>query len=277
MKIRQANLADLKIVKDIVHRTIQGIYPRYYPAGAVDFFLAHHSDENISADIEAQRVFILAVGDAAVGTVTVKESDICRFFVLPAYQGNGYGGALFDFSERQIAAKYEKIRVDASLPAKAIYLKRGYKETEALSILTKNGDYLFYDVMEKCISRETAQERYDGKVFIPKINSENGEVNGETVFTYHQKNNILWAEYAGGEIVLGNLLGTVDSDGALNFHYQHINQNGEIRIGKCRSVPNITENGKLELHETWQWLNGDKSSGESVIIEKQVIHDDLAR
>lgn len=30
----------------------------------------------------------------------------------------------------------------------------------------------------------------------------------------------------------------------------------------------ILKNGKLELAEKWQWLNGDKSDGESVIVEQ---------
>jgi hypothetical protein len=28
------------------------------------------------------------------------------------------------------------------------------------------------------------------------------------------------------------------------------------------------ENGKIELSEKWEWTNGDKSKGESNIIEK---------
>lgn len=34
------------------------------------------------------------------------------------------------------------------------------------------------------------------------------------------------------------------------------------------SIPNILENGKIELHEQWQWLNGDKSNGSSLLEEK---------
>ncbi len=37
--------------------------------------------------------------------------------------------------------------MDASLPAKRIYRKRGYKETEYNTVKTDNGDYLCYDVM----------------------------------------------------------------------------------------------------------------------------------
>ena len=121
---------------------------------------------------------------------------------------------------------------------------------------------------EKNAACVPAQALYDGKVFIPKVNSENGEVSDKTVFNYHQKGNILWAEYMGGEIIRGNLLGIADNDGTLNFYYHHINQKHEVKIGKCRSIPHVRDDGKLELHEEWQWLNGDKSSGTSVLIQK---------
>ena len=151
MEIRRASFADLKSIEKIVHQTIRMVYSRYYPSGAVDFFLSHHCEKSILTDIVAKRVLILDVDEMSVGTVTVKENEICRLFVLPEHQRNGYGKALLDFSERLIAVEYERIRLDASLPAKAIYLKRGYKDTEYHSILTENGDYLVYDVMEKSV------------------------------------------------------------------------------------------------------------------------------
>ena len=108
---------------------------------------------------------------------------------------------------------------------------------------------------------------YDGKKFVPQVNTENGEVDGQTVFEYHQDGNVLWADYSGGEIIKGQLMGTVDSKGELDFYYQHINLQNQIRVGKCHSVPRILDNGKIELSEEWQWLNGDMSKGASVIRE----------
>ena len=68
------------------------IWRNYYPKGAVDFFLAHHSEDNIMKDIERNRVFLCLDGSRnAVGTVTIKKNEISRLFVLPSYQGMGYG------------------------------------------------------------------------------------------------------------------------------------------------------------------------------------------
>ncbi|WP_321538875.1 hypothetical protein [Flavobacterium piscinae] len=38
--------------------------------------------------------------------------------------------------------------------------------------------------------------------------------------------------------------------------------------GICHSKPEIMENGKIRLHETWQWTSGDYSNGESIIEEQ---------
>ena len=150
MSIKQAYKDDLQVVKYITAETINQIYPHYYPKGAVEFFIEHHNDTNISNDIEAGRVFLCINNEAQpVGTVTIKENDICRLFVLPEFQGKGYGRELLAFAENEIAKTYEEILLDASLPAKRIYQKRGYKEKESHIISTNYGDFLCYDIMVK--------------------------------------------------------------------------------------------------------------------------------
>lgn len=52
-----------------------------------------------------------------------------------------------------------------------------------------------------------------------------------------------------------------------DFVYQHMNQNMQIKTGKCHSVPTVLENGKIELSEQWQWTSGDYSKGESLLVE----------
>ena len=106
------------------------------------------------------------------------------------------------------------------------------------------------------------------KIFIPQSNTKNGEVDEETIFYYFQKNDLFWAEYSGGDVLKGHMIGTVDKNGELDFYYQHLNIDRQVRIGKCHSIPHIMENGKIALQEKWQWLNGDLSCGESVVVEK---------
>ena len=150
MKITAASEADFDTVKNITQQTIKAVYPHYYPKGAVDFFLAHHSDENIMRDIRNGDVFLLYTdNNEAAGTVTTEKNEINRLFVLPEYQGQGFGGALLRFSEERIAENYDRAELSVSLPAKAIYLKKGYAFKEYCAIKTENGDYLCFDNMEK--------------------------------------------------------------------------------------------------------------------------------
>lgn len=159
MHIRQARAADFDAVRHITHATIQAVYPHYYPAGAVAYFLAHHSDGSILRDIEENRVFLcISDNGQPVGTVTVTANEIERLFVLPEAQGQGYGGALLRFAEQRIAETYAEAELSVSLPAKPIYRKRGYRETDYHAIETGNGDFLCYDTMKKYVQIPTDLE-----------------------------------------------------------------------------------------------------------------------
>ena len=147
--IRKADVKENDAVTELVRKTIEAVYPKYYPAGAVDFFLAHHKTEKILADIEAGKVYVLEEDGVIVGTVTIDGNDIARLFVKPSEQGKGHGGRLLDFAENMIFGYSEKVRLDSSLPAKSMYIKRGCREKEYCKILTDSGDYLCYDVMER--------------------------------------------------------------------------------------------------------------------------------
>lgn len=119
MSIKQAALPDLSTIKKISEVTVSEIYPHYYPKGAVEYFLAHHNEVNIIKDIKENQVFLRSdLKRNAVGTVTIRENEICRLFVLPSRQGNGYGTELLDHAEKIISHQYSKIILSSSLPAK---------------------------------------------------------------------------------------------------------------------------------------------------------------
>ena len=108
---------------------------------------------------------------------------------------------------------------------------------------------------------------YHNKKFRAVNNSENGEVDANMIFHYEQLGNILSCTYTGGQIAQGHLLGTVSDDGILNFCYHQINTLLEIKTGICRSTPEVLPNGKIRLHESWQWTSGDNSKGNSILEE----------
>jgi hypothetical protein len=109
---------------------------------------------------------------------------------------------------------------------------------------------------------------YNGKIFRPTSNSENGETSNKTVFTYKQIGNILTSEYSGGKIKKGHLIGIVDENGNIDMRYHQVNNKNELMTGICKSKSEILENGKVRLHESWEWTSGDKSKGQSIIEEQ---------
>jgi hypothetical protein len=108
---------------------------------------------------------------------------------------------------------------------------------------------------------------YNNKIFKPVSNTENGETSNETLFHYKQEKNVLTAEYYGGKIKIGHLIGIVDEEGKIEMRYHQVNQNNELMTGICASIPEITSSGKIRLHETWEWTSGDFSKGKSIIEE----------
>ncbi len=109
--------------------------------------------------------------------------------------------------------------------------------------------------------------RLEGKIFAGVENSPNGDVDAGTRFHYHQRGEIVWAEYEGPAIRKGTLTGTQRADGTLEFAYQHVTTAGEIRTGRCVSTPELLADGRYRLHEAWQWTSGDLSAGRSVVEE----------
>ena len=147
--IRNARNEDLQIIMDIVQRTTKEIYPKYYPQGAVEFFLDYHNENAVSQDIADNNVYIIEDDNKVTGTVTVNDNEINRLYVLPEYQGKGYGGFLLGYAEKIVFKNYDEIILYSSLPAKSMYLKRGYKEYRYEVFDTKNGDFLCCDIMKK--------------------------------------------------------------------------------------------------------------------------------
>lgn len=108
---------------------------------------------------------------------------------------------------------------------------------------------------------------YNDKQFCAVANSDNGETSAETIFHYKQVGQILTAQYQGGKIVSGHLIGIVNQAGEIDMRYHQVNTEGQLMTGICRSTPEILANGKIRLHEIWQWTSGDQSTGESIIEE----------
>lgn len=267
MLYKLAKTQELNEIYEVVQHTIKKVYPKYYPKEVVGFFCTLHNKEVIAKDIENGCVGVLKQEGRIVATGCFVGNHIIRVYVLPEYQKKGYGTFIINTIEKEIMGKYDKAYLDASLPAATLYEKLGYVTTKHEKYPVENDVILSYEVMEKELHKVSTDINYDGRKFIPKMNSENGEVNEQTVFTYHQSGDTLWAQYCGGDIRKGYLVGTVLQNGELDFVYHHMSKDMQIKTGKCHSLPTILQNGKIQLSEQWEWTSGDFSKGESLLVE----------
>ena len=149
MEYKKATLQESESIYKLVQDTIKIVYPKYYPKEVVDFFCEHHSLENILRDIENGVVGVLIDNDRMVGTGCYQDNHITRVYVLPEFQGRGYGTFIMEQLEDIIAVEYDKVFLDASLPACHLYEKRGYQTIRHDRWNVENGVVLVYEIMEK--------------------------------------------------------------------------------------------------------------------------------
>lgn len=151
MEYIKATDENIESIFHIVQSTVTTIYPKYYPKEVVDFFRAFHNRENIAADIEKGNAGILVVDNQIAGTGSHDGNHITRVYVLPEFQGKGYGSFIMQCLEDEIAGTYKVVQLDASLPACGLYEHRGYHTIKHEKHMVENGVILVYEIMEKAL------------------------------------------------------------------------------------------------------------------------------
>ncbi|MCL6737317.1 hypothetical protein [Streptomyces neyagawaensis] len=120
----------------------------------------------------------------------------------------------------------------------------------------------------------------DGLVLAPVADQAPGQVGTLTRFAYHEKDGEIWADYAGGDVVRGHLLGTREGD-RLDFRYVQLRTDGTTASGHCVSLVVELPDGRVRLEETWEW-ESRPGSGTSTVeqietadgaVEQVTAHD----
>ncbi len=163
MQHYKAKAEDCKQIYNLVQETIRTVYPRYYPKEIVRFFSELHNADNIRQDIENQTVYLFCENDILLGTGTCKNNHITRVFVLPEYQGQGYGSQMMQYLEEWAAVKSDKVCLDASLPACQFYERRGYVTVRHDIWNCENDVVLVYGIMEKKVKENIIVREYEAK------------------------------------------------------------------------------------------------------------------
>lgn len=149
MEYRKAIMEEAQIVCDIVQKTKAMVYPHYYTQAVVDFFGRLHSIENIKQDIADGKIDVLSVDGKIVGTGSRTDNHITRVYVLPEYEGKGFGSVIMNRLEEEIFKDYDACDLDASLPAAIFYEHRGYHTVEHRKHDIGDGEVMVYEIMRK--------------------------------------------------------------------------------------------------------------------------------
>ncbi|KUL39238.1 hypothetical protein [Streptomyces regalis] len=106
----------------------------------------------------------------------------------------------------------------------------------------------------------------DGLVLAPVADQAPGQVGTRTRFTYHEKDGEIWAEYAGGDVVRGYLVGGREGD-RLDFRYVQLKRDGTTSSGHCVSAVTELSDGRVRLEESWAW---ESQTGRGTSVVEQV-------
>jgi GNAT superfamily N-acetyltransferase len=148
--IREYNKKDLERLSFVVNTTIHKSYVEFYSPEAIEYFLKLHAKGNMKKDIPNGFTFILELEGKIIGTGSIVGNEVKRVFVLPDYQGKGYGKKIMTKIEKKALTNgVLRLELCASLPSKDFYLALGYKIVRFTHFLVNNNKKLEYYDMEK--------------------------------------------------------------------------------------------------------------------------------
>lgn len=90
-----------------------------------------------------------------------------------------------------------------------------------------------------------------------------GVVNAETRFTFRQEGARVWAEYSGGRIARGFLVGLREGD-RLTFRYCQLQTDGTLDGGESHCELGESAEGLIQIIERFAWASRP-GTGENVI------------
>lgn len=106
---------------------------------------------------------------------------------------------------------------------------------------------------------------FHNKAFSLINNSKNGESSNQTLFKYQQNDDLVTADYYGGNIRYGKIIAQLKGTQLLML-YQCLTTNNELKAGKATANISINNEGKILLHLNWEWLEKNEK-GTSIYIE----------
>ena len=119
-------------------------------------------------------------------------------------------------------------------------------------------------------TNRNAELHLEGRRFLAQANSANGTIDTETEMHFTQDADVILATYSGGSIVDGRVLARWVSQTHIDMCYHCLTASDALQAGKAKGHFDRTSDGRLAMRLDWQWLTGDRTSGESYWIARDV-------
>ncbi|MGQ3413872.1 hypothetical protein ACT4ML_16685 [Natrinema sp. LN54] len=103
---------------------------------------------------------------------------------------------------------------------------------------------------------------FDGLTLAGVANDEDGEVGADTVFHFEQTGERIYANYSGGDIADGHLVGTFDGE-QWDIRYTQINTDNETATGHSVGDVELLDDGRVRVEDEWEW-ESKSGTGESI-------------
>ena len=103
----------------------------------------------------------------------------------------------------------------------------------------------------------------DNRVFVPVENTENGVVSGQTRFHFWQEGMVFYADYFGGDVREGHIIGQFNEEGQGDMLYHCLTTDKQLKAGKAIATFTERDDGQLSMSLSWQWISGEKTHGHS--------------
>jgi hypothetical protein len=89
----------------------------------------------------------------------------------------------------------------------------------------------------------------------------------DAIAVYRQDGDVVWAEFAGGDVRRGSIAGTQRENGTLHLGYTMVLATGEVICGHTVNTPEVADDGQLRLREVWERYGPHAATGVSYLEE----------
>ena len=87
---------------------------------------------------------------------------------------------------------------------------------------------------------------FNNKKFALIENSNEGEVNQDTIFEYKQEGDVVTADYHGGSVIYGKIIASLQKN-KLDMLYQCLTKDNQLKAGKAIADISFTDDQKIKL------------------------------